>query len=206
MSRHYMIDIETWDTAPTAVIRAIAIVGFELKDGIYAIDTACTSIADCRRTVDEQIHAGRTVSTETVAWWNRQEVSLGAMLHRSPDVAHVDVFEPHSLTEMVEHVLGELHGLPADPGACIWSRGHFDIAILEHLLQAKGRPIPWRHNQVRDVRTLDAITPPVKSQMPHHPLADCLAQMGQVCAALRLAKAGTQAMEAAEAVQKGATQ
>ena len=191
MPRHYMIDIETWDTAPTAVIRAIAIVGFELKDGLYAIDTACTSIADCRRTVDEQIQAGRTVGTETVAWWASQDERLGDMIGRGKGFAGVEVFEPHSLLGIVEHVLGELHGLPADPGACIWSRGHFDIAILEHLLQAKGGPIPWRYNQVRDVRTLDEIIPPVKSQLPHHPLADCLAQMGQVCTALRLAKAGT---------------
>lgn len=199
MPRHYMIDIETWDSAPSAVIRAIAIVGFDLKDGLYTIDTTCTSVTDCRRTVDQQIQAGRTVGAETVDWWATR-APLGPMLNSSRDVANVEVFEPLSLTGVVENLLEDLHGLRADPCTCIWSRGHFDIAILEHLLQAKGRPIPWRHNQVRDVRTLDAITPPVKSQMPHHPLADCLAQIEQVCTALRMAKAGAQAMEAAEAI------
>ncbi|MFA7329822.1 MAG: 3'-5' exonuclease [Candidatus Delongbacteria bacterium] len=194
MPRHYMIDIETWDTAPSAVIRAIAIVGFDLKDGHYAIDATCTSIADCRRTVDQQIQAGRTVSAETVAWWATR-APLGPMLNSSRDVANVEVFEPHSLTGVVENLLEDLHDLHTDPTTCIWSRGHFDIAILEDLLQTNGRPVPWRHNQVRDVRTLDEITPPIESQMPHHPLADCLAQIGQVCAALRLARADAQPEE-----------
>jgi len=185
-----MIDIETWDTAPSAVIRAIAIVGFDLKDGTYTLDATRSSVTDCRRTVDEQIQAGRTVSTETVAWWASQEKSLGNMLDSSREVAHIEVFKPYRLAEVETHLRDELHGLVTDPGACIWSRGHFDIAILEHLLLAAGCPVPWSPKQVRDVRTLDEITPPIESQMPHHPLADCLAEIQQVCAALGTAHRG----------------
>lgn len=197
MPRHYMIDIETWDTAPSAVIRAIAIVGFDLQEGAFIIDTHHSSLVDCQRTVDEQIQAGRTVGAETVAWWARQECPLKELLSHRPTMGNdIEVFESHSLTGMVEHLAGELSCLLAGPEVHIWSRGHFDIAILEHLLRSHGRPIPWSHNQVRDVRTLDEITPPIESTMPHHPLADCLAQIRQVCTALRMATAGAQAREA----------
>ena len=184
MPRHYMIDIETWDTAPTAVIRAIAIVGFDLSG-----ETDLMAVIDCRKTTDWQLEAGATTSLETAEWWKKKADSLGTMLARTKKLANIDINQPTTADELLDAIEFSLHGV--EPDDRIWSRGHFDIAILGSLLDAYGHPIPWRYHQVRDVRTLDEITPPVKSQMPHHPLADCLAQIEQVCSALRLAKAGT---------------
>lgn len=182
MPRHYMIDIETWDTAPTAVIRAIAVVGFDL-DGA----TKELFVIDCRHTVDEQIQAGRTTSVETAKWWAGQRIPLDAALAQTREIANTDVYMPSNLAVLLENLWFATHNVDADTR--VWSRGHFDIAILEHLLASSGKPIPWRHSQVRDVRTLNELVPPVKAALPHHPLSDCLAQIQQVCAALKLAPA-----------------
>jgi hypothetical protein len=186
MPRHYMIDIETWDTAPTAVIRAIAIVEFD-PDG-WAHEEMV--VMDCRHTVDEQVQAGRTTSAETAAWWAKQEVRLGALLTRRNHYDRAGVYEPGTLTPpSLEEVVGTVAGFlwPGDDDIRVWSRGHFDIAILEHLLASQGQGIPWRYSQVRDVRTLDELVPPVEAEFPHHPFSDCLAQIQQVCAAMALA-------------------
>ncbi len=197
MPRHYMIDIETWDTAPTAVIRAIAIVGFDLDGGTRGLN-----LIDCRRIIDEQIQAGRTTSEETAAWWAKQPIRLDSLLMNTRShVADTLTIQPLDLPAAAKAVQDALW--TEDHDIRVWSRGHFDIAILMNLLAAHGRPIPWRYSQVRDVRTLDEITPPIKAAMPHHPLADCLAQIQQVCAALRMAKAVAQAVEA---VQDGRAQ
>ncbi|MFA7331968.1 MAG: 3'-5' exonuclease [Candidatus Delongbacteria bacterium] len=188
MLHHFMIDIETWDTAPTAVIRAIAIVGFNLNGTLNEM-----TLVDCRRTVDEQIQAGRTTSAETVDWWAKQSFGLGDLLvdtrHHATDtgIYQTEIVEPRCLADVVRNVED---GLMAEDGEIrVWSRGHFDITILENLLQAQGDPVPWRYSQVRDVRTLDEIIPPDMAQWEHHPLSDCLAQIRQVCMAMRMAKA-----------------
>lgn len=195
MTSHFMIDIETWDTAPTAVIRAIAIVGFNLNGTLNEM-----TLFDCRRTVDEQIQVGRTTSADTVGWWAEQSFGLGDLLvdtrHHATDtgIYKTEIVEPRCLADVVKSVVDGLDC--PDPDIRVWSRGHFDIAILENLLQAQGYPIPWRYSEVRDVRTLDEITPPDMAQWEHHPLSDCLAQIRQVCRALCMAKAGAVASEA----------
>jgi exodeoxyribonuclease VIII len=193
MPRHFMIDIETWDTAPTSVIRAIALVGFNLDGTAHEMH-----LIDSRRTVDTQIKAGRTISNDTVTWWSGRPMNLEMLLCRENEInGPIAGGTPDNLAEFMIKIDLALEAVSAhDADIRVWSRGHFDIAILEHLLAAHGRPIPWRYNQVRDVRTLDEITPPIKSTLSHHPLADCLAQIKQVCRALGMAKAGVAASEA----------
>lgn len=181
MPHHYMIDIETWDTAPTAAIRAIAIAVFDLDGGVHE-----THFIDCRRTVDEQIAAGRTFDHDTADWWRNQAPSLQDLILQAPAVANPTTSAmPETVGEMIDHVYQSFGGIFADTR--IWSRGHFDVAILEDLI--KSIHVPWQYHQVRDVRTLDELVPPIKPQLPHHPMSDCLAQIQQVCAALGMANA-----------------
>jgi hypothetical protein len=181
MPRHFMIDIETWDTAPTAVIRAIATVIFN-QDG----EVIWKGLIDCRRTVDAQIESGRTIDAATIHWWASRTTRLSEMLDMADGkTSNVEIHTASTLGNILDSIAYATSTIQADTR--VWSRGHFDLPILAHLLTSQGRPIPWRHNQVRDVRTLDELVPPVKAAIPHHPLADCQAQMQQVCMALALA-------------------
>jgi hypothetical protein len=186
MPRHIMIDIETWDTAPTAVIRAIALVGFSLDGTPQAMH-----LIDCRRTLDEQIQAGRTLSADTVRWWAGQPHPLDHLLEQTGQVAGgVLPREPATLDELLDDLHAVAGGADEHEETRVWSRGHFDVAILEDLFTRALRPVPWRHSHVRDARTMDEILPPTRAPLAHHPLADCLAQISHVCAALRLVAPG----------------
>jgi hypothetical protein len=188
MPRHIMIDIETWDTAPTAVIRAIALVEFTLDGAVHK-----PLLVDARRTLDDQIATGRTITLDTVHWWARQPQPLDRLLAGDLPVADEWCLFPDTLDELLTFLLQALP-LSDNVGELrIWSRGHFDVAILEDLFTRALRPVPWRHNGVRDARTLDEILPPTRAPLAHHPIADCLAQITHVCAALRLVAPGASA-------------
>ena len=65
-----MIDLETLDTVPEAVVLTVGAVKFKpggnsIQDELYI-----------RLDVDEQINTNRTVDDRTVAWWSTQPQSI----------------------------------------------------------------------------------------------------------------------------------
>lgn len=70
-----------------------------------------------------------------------------------------------------------------DGGALGWCRGtHFDMVILEHLLEPHGLRPPWRYDQVLDLRTLHRTAEFLgrterDPEMPHDALADCRCEL-----------------------------
>jgi len=106
MTKHLMVDIETLDTAPTAVVLQVGWCVFDeqdiLKKGQWDID------------VWEQLGT-RTISKQTVEWWLTQPTQ--------PDLAG-DTWigsVPFVLAEVMEEC------------ERVWSRGFMDMKILENL-------------------------------------------------------------------------
>jgi len=163
-----MIDIETLSTATDALVLSVGVTEFkceELEPLILQQKLVVPSLS-------EQILLGRHIDRETQKWWSKQPASAqehwlaAGNLPIIPALIEIDMFFQE---------VGD--------DAKIWARGpHFDVAILQSLYEAKGRPAPWKlkFNLVRDVRTyLDGRTPqPYHDQegtgrLPaHHPLAD----------------------------------
>ena len=71
MTTHAMIDLETLDVLPTAVVLTIGGVKF---DPNHIKDT--TQHFYYRFNVDEQLAKGRTTSKSTLDWWATQEQSV----------------------------------------------------------------------------------------------------------------------------------
>ena len=178
-TRHIMLDIETWDTSPTSIVRAIAVINFSSNSSIRD-----EFLIDCRHTTDEQILAGRTICEDTVAWWNQQS-DLSKMLDAHRDKLR-NFHTPTSLVKLADVIGLAMHN--PDCEAAVWQRGaNFDTDIIKDLLLAADRMTPWRYSRLRDVRTLDEIVPKVESAVPHDPLEDCRAQVKQVLQVLELA-------------------
>jgi hypothetical protein len=190
-----MIDLETWDTAPSAAIRAVGLVAFVRDTGW----PRGQRLLDCRPCMDEQLAEGRTVSASTVQWHSNLEMQLARMLNRERGmkVISVEGIARRIAEFMQEEKMLEPDG-PLREDLRIWSRGNFDMMILRHLLEARSIEPWWRYWQEHDVRTLDLITPKVEPVRPHDPLSDALAQAGQVGAAMRIAR---QAAEQEESEQ-----
>lgn len=128
--QNVMIDIETFDLKPTAVVLSIGAVQFnpftdELGEEFYH-----------RFNIDAQINEGRTVSGSTIRWWLRQDDGARREILKDP--------EP-----LVLGLLNFKTWLPKD--VVIWSHGSFDINVLEHCFSYNN---PWHYRNVRDARTL----------------------------------------------------
>jgi 3' exoribonuclease, RNase T-like len=138
---HLMIDIETLDTRPSAVVFQVAFVVFadpqagkqlEILDaGIFHLD------------ILEQILAGRTIDPETVKFWQAQDEGSW---RRQPK----DIGKTLFLFELIAKIMGD-RGI-----GWVWSNSpSFDAVILRSLREDLN--IPWEFPSFRtdmDMRTL----------------------------------------------------
>lgn len=163
----FMLDIETLDKKPTAVILEIGIVAF---DGDRTIDELLI-----RPDIGDQIEGGRSVSASTWKWWMAQR----------REVLDAVWFAPSKNTHEAAQQLVDfcaLHDI-ARPGErrALWARGpQFDVTIVENFLRDHGLEAPWPYDSVRDVRTaVDDVAferggiPLVSKKDAHSALADC---------------------------------
>ena len=134
---HMMIDIETLDTANSAVVTRV---GWCLFDH-DRISPGQEVIMD----IQEQIDMGRTISASTLRFWMEQ-----------PDIARQRVFcndNPLSVNDLATQLRMVIGTSKID---CVWSHGpHFDMAILKDLL---GDGV-FHYRSPRDTRTMSMLAP-----------------------------------------------
>ncbi|RMH22127.1 MAG: 3'-5' exoribonuclease [Gammaproteobacteria bacterium] len=136
---HLMIDIETLDTANTAVVVQV---GWCLFDA-HNISKPTELFPD----IQDQIDMGRTISASTLKWWMTNE-SIDEMTRQR-------VFDPVIYTS-IEDVAVRLRTVVGSGVDHVWSHGpHFDIAILKDLL---GDNI-FHYRSPRDTRTMSLLAP-----------------------------------------------
>lgn len=180
-----MFDIETLDTADTAVVLSIGAVlfdktkvpGEEIVDRFYRV-----------LDIQSQIDAGRTISQSTLLWWLSD--------HDAAKVnARAEAFNP--VRQPVVESLGAFYGwatqTPVVSVNRYWCVGpHFDGAIMNNLALDFNCEVPWRYNQLRDVRTVvDEASYSVDDHDPgyyiagvaHAPVYDCEWQVSLLSAA-----------------------
>lgn len=167
---HIMIDIETMDTEASALVLSIGAVMFnpaggDMIDNYYAdIDWINESL-------------GRTISPATVHWWLQQSGEARGRLT-----------DPHSSKSKLGAALGRLTQWMG-PNPVVWGNGPcFDISIMEHAYKSCGMIHPWRHSDVRCVRTIkklvasEALIGVEREGIHHDALADAIYQARLVSA------------------------
>lgn len=163
--QNIMLDIETLDTTPSAVVLSIGAVKFNVE-GIGE-----TFYATLRASEQDS----RTQSASTLEWWSKQ----------SPE-AKAAVFPPHGAAESVRSALARFVAFFDHDKYDVWGNGAaFDNVIVKHLLAQYGLECPWRYSGDRCFRTLKAL---VYSNFPnlkesaisygtaHNALDDAIAQ------------------------------
>ncbi|WP_337262328.1 MULTISPECIES: 3'-5' exonuclease [unclassified Serratia (in: enterobacteria)] len=134
---HLMLDIETLDIAPSAVILVVAAVFFDPKTGKLGaeFEAAINSQKD---------QPGRTISLTTVAWWAKQS-----------DEARKRAFGgTENLKRVLTHFSRFIHMHSTD-SVKVWGNGkEFDCTILEHAFSQLEIPCPWQFWDTQDVRTI----------------------------------------------------
>ena len=152
-----MLDLETLDTRPTAVVLSIGAIAFDplsetLGDPFYV------ELSD----LPVQQLNGRTISASTVQWWMQQDVLAkrvfsDAGTNRRNTMAGLSDFQQY---------------IAANGGknAEIWGNGaDFDNIILGSLYDSTNMTRPWSYSRNRCFRTMKSLFPHVK--VPHEGVA-----------------------------------
>lgn len=167
---HIMLDIETLDTKPSAVVISIGAVAFnpatDDKGEEFYYEFADLAI---------QQTMGRTLSADTVGWWMQQDALARQVFSpRAKDdlmrLATVDVLVKFS----------EFIGRNGDKDAYIWGNGaDFDNIIVGSLYESFGFKKPWSYSRNRCYRTMKDLAPKTKAVRVgthHNALDDALTQ------------------------------
>lgn len=150
---HVMIDIETLDVIPSAVILSI---------GATVITDRFDEENFFYKECDPETQFERSISQSTKEWWIKQNIPIpGVDCKISLNIVLMDL----SLW---------ISTLRAEP--IIWCKGtDFDTAILSNAYAQYKFPLPWKYNAVRDFRTVKKLFPhysyPVNPNA-HHALSD----------------------------------
>lgn len=169
--KELMIDIETLDTQPSALVLSIGAQMFSQDLGPMG--------EPFRRvlSITEQLRLERTISESTVKFW----------LELSDEKSFAKIFAPPQRSTLKE-------ALEALNAYClmydqVWANSpSFDLVILESLYRAVELPNPLKFFLARDVRTLRDVAklprgwePEIKIPGDHHdPVSDCLWQIAAV--------------------------
>ena len=160
-SIHIMVDMETLDTAGTAVILSIgACVIRQMPE-----DDPCFYAE-----IDPSTQYMRTRSLRTLEWWKEQG--------NCPDKGTTSLVDALRALRVYVESFGKR--------PIIWCKGtDFDAAILEHAYGQYGTNTPWKYNDVRDFRTIkkmfgDSMIVTIENPQPHHALEDAIFQARQL--------------------------
>lgn len=136
--KHVMLDIETLDTAPSAVVLSIGAVKFDADN----IDPLGFHVVLDRH---QQVKAARTISDSTVAWWMQQNDHARQVF--SQKGTPVD----EALNAFSRFISGTEY---------LWGNGSdFDNVVVKTLHHSFGRKEPWSHRANRCFRTFKALFP-----------------------------------------------
>jgi hypothetical protein len=166
-----MIDLETMDTSPSAIVLSVGAVVFDPDVGTVDEGEGFNAVLN----IQSQLNAGRTLSGGTLKWWFKQSDEAIRAWNKDdrqcqPLEMFVDRFQQFWHKSGVQFV---------------WSHGSvFDIMILENMGIA-----PWKFWDIRDTRTLfhkTGVTIGRGKGTHHTALDDAVAQAHAVCKAWKV--------------------
>lgn len=166
-----MIDLETLDTSPTAVVLSLGAVAFDP----YTHARGETFYVEFTNFLEQQTGVGRTISPSTVLWWMQQNATAREVF--KPKETSTERCSPlWGLTAFNEYV--------AEAGVKkVWAKDpDFDVVILRSLYQTNAPDLafPFKYNAGRSVRTVEDAFPvaPLLSKPPvaHNALDDAVNQ------------------------------
>ena len=155
MSKHYVVDIETLDTRPTAAIIGIAIVG----EG-YEFDIKCHPHHYTLGMMLGNPHI--TVGKSTLEFWKSQAIESPEAYKKYWLEVSPEDYRPE---EMITKARNEFHKLvnSVEPDSHFWSRGKdFDFPILVNAFSSQGLQTPWGYRNTHCLRDMEMLLPEYK--------------------------------------------
>jgi exodeoxyribonuclease VIII len=174
---HYVLDLETMGTGPSAAIVAIGCV--KVADGQIA-DEFYTRVD-----LESSLHSDGTVTAKTIQWWLKQSEEARREVDGSQHAQPL-IFALRDLDVFMDDDERQIF---------VWGNGSsFDNVILRSAYAAFGDEAPWPFWADRDLRTLLHLYPEAKRAVAfegiqHHALHDARHEARQLVAALEMHEA-----------------
>ena len=180
MTKHIMVDLETWSTAPNATVISIGAVAFDpTHHGI--IDAFHVGIDP--KLLGTAAGALFHIDPSTIDWWMDADRAAA----RAAWLAMEKLDLPTALYGFTDWYFGHVAGekLPEGEGIPIWGNGAaFDNVILRRSYELMNMSCPWKFWDDRCYRTLKSVSstrrPKVNFEehggVAHTALADATAQ------------------------------
>ena len=188
-----MLDLETLDTKPTAVVLAIGAVFFDPKTG----ELGQRFYQELANDVESQLAMGRTMSYKTIQWWMKQGDKARELFNPLENNSAPRTL--HTLN-LFQNFLG-----PLKPN--IWGNGSdFDNMLLASLYESYNTPVPWQFYRNRCYRTIKqsfyGIAPLKREGTHHNALDDAVTQATHLMEIMRCVNSHSSASQAELALAK----
>ena len=156
---HFMVDCESLGTTPDSVVLSVGVVQFDPYGQLAPFNSYYRELA-----VGAQ--PSRKIDPRTLEWWEKQPNKPNGEWY--PDIVCLGIVSHIQLMTV------------SNSTPVIWARGtDFDIPLLTNLFAQYDLAVPWKYNQVRDLRTISKLFPnivPTANNNPHNALSDALCQ------------------------------
>jgi len=169
MSRKYtdvMIDFETLDTVPHAVVLQL---GWAFFDAESPPNAEVYSTGQVLFSMPHQVAQRRSLDPETWAWW----------LTQNPDLFRKLLLGTNTIPQALK-VFDKAWDTHAQSKTNIWGNGaNFDEPILSNLYRTNRMKMPGHYSASRCVRTIKALhpsVPKVEPEIKHDGESDAIAQ------------------------------
>lgn len=154
---HIMVDLETYDVNPSAVILSIGACVIDAPEKRFYLE------------LDPTTQFERTVSMATKEWWSKQPMPI-------------PIGSCHLYDALAQFTFW-IRSFNAEP--VIWCKGtDFDVAILTHAYNQMSVAVPWKYNNTRDCRTIFKIANYTPKKAEHNALQDAIEQADDLLWAL----------------------
>lgn len=144
-----IFDMETLGGPPDAIIVSAAFLVFDLEDKTKSFQELVNDSLYIKFSIADQKKMGRTVDSDTLAWWKRQ--SKEAQLELLPSNKDLTV------NEGIDEITKYFRDKNVNPKNCIaFCRGQsFDFPLIENLFASVNRQNEWpcKFWNQRDTRT-----------------------------------------------------
>lgn len=169
-----MLDIETLGITDDAVILEI---GAECFDPVTRERGPMFS-----RAVDPVAQRGRTIDAATLVWWHADAA------RRQTFGAYLVAKNARSL-DMALAELADFFTVNVAEGAEVWTKGAFDLRLLDHAFAGGWSESPWHYWQARELRTVMKLAGLTKQPVAHSALEDAVVQVNELFRALNALRA-----------------
>ena len=174
--KHFMVDLETLDTGPDALVLSVGIVEFDLENNKLGAELYVELNAP--NVMNQQTECGRVVSEATVQWWAAQSQEARTLFDKGFGNRVTDLHE--GLREISDFIWTQ--STQDIDNVKIWGNGAaFDNVILRNLYKAAGMNAPWKFYNDRCFRTMKNLPgarnlAPKFDGVPHNALDDAFNQ------------------------------